>query len=372
MLEAILRSAGYRVALYSSPHLQRYNERVRIDGRDASDAELCEAFEAVEAVRGELPLTYFEFGTLAAGWLFARWRPQAVVLEVGLGGRLDAVNVFDPDCAVLTAIGIDHIEYLGATREAIGREKAGIFRAGRPAVIADADPPQSVLAHAQAIEATVYRRGQAFGLEVQDGQWRYWGPARRRASLAHPALRGRMQIDNAAAAICAIDTLRDMLPVSMQDIRRGLARVALPGRFQRLPGQPSVILDVAHNPQAAQVLAANLDAAGFAPQTIAVLGMLADKDLEGVARALAPRVTRWHLASLPGPRGASAAQLRAALERCGVTTPLQCHASARDAFVAARGEAQADDRILVFGSFLTVGEIAAHLQSTQRRSSLDG
>jgi len=372
MLEAILRAAGYRTGLYTSPHLVRYSERVRIDAREASEAALCEAFAAVEQARGDVPLTYFEFGTLAALWLFVRERPDAVVLEVGLGGRLDAVNIIDADCAVLTAIDVDHSEYLGATREAIGGEKAGILRAARPAVIADPDPPQSVLQAAGAIGAPLLRLGEAFGFEVQGAQWRYWGPDGRRASFAHPALRGRMQLANAAAAICALQSLRGRLPVSMQNIREGLARVELPGRFQVLPGRPSVVLDVAHNPQAARVLAANLAAAGYAPETIAVLGMLADKDIEGVVRAIAPRVTRWQLASLPGARGARAEQLEAAVRRCGVHSPLRCHPDPRTAFRAALEEAGDDDRIVVLGSFLTVGEVAAHLESTRHRSSIDG
>jgi len=372
MLEAILRAAGYGIGLYSSPHLLRYNERVRIDGREASDAALCESFAAVEQARGEVPLTYFEFGTLGALWLFARARPEVVVLEVGLGGRLDAVNVIEPDCAVLTAIDIDHREYLGATRESIGREKAGILRAGRPAVIGDREPPRSVLEAARAIGARVLRLGQEYGCEAQDGQWRYWGPGGRSVSLAHPALRGRVQLDNAATAICALETLHDRLPVSMQHVRQGLARVELPGRFQVLPGRPSVVLDVAHNPQAARTLADNLAAAGYAPRTIAVLGMLADKDIDAVVAALAQRVTRWQLASLPGPRGARAEQLEAALRRCGVRASLSCHADPRAAFRAALEEASADDRIVVFGSFLTVGEVAATLESTRGRSPFDG
>ncbi len=372
MLEAILRAAGHRTGLYTSPHLLRYNERVRIDAREASDAALCAAFAAVEQARGEVALTYFEFGTLAALWLFQRERPDAVVLEVGLGGRLDAVNVIDADCAVLVAIDVDHSEYLGATREAIGAEKAGILRAARPAVIADADPPQSVLQAARAVGAQLLRLGEAFGFEAQGAQWRYWGPDGRRASLAHPALRGRAQLANAAATICALQSLHGRLPVSMQDVRQGLARVALPGRFQVLPGRPSVVLDVAHNPQAARTLAANLGAAGYARETIGVLGMLGDKDIEGVVRAIAPRLTRWQLASLPGPRGARAEHLERVLRRCGVQSPLRCHPDPRAAFRAALEEAGDDDRIVVFGSFLTVGEVAAHLASTRHRSSIDG
>ena len=363
MLEAILQVAGFRTGLYTSPHLVRYNERVRIDGREAEDAELCEAFAAVDAARAGLPLTYFEFGTLAAMWLFGRADLEAVVLEVGLGGRLDAVNVLDADCAVLTSVGVDHVEFLGATREAIGREKAGIFRPGRAAVVADPSPPQSVLQAARTSGARLLLAGRDFGYTREDGQWRYWGPAGTRAGLAHPALRGGLQLRNAAAAMCALDSLRERLPVSMQHVRQGLAQVALPGRFQVLPGRPQVILDVAHNPQAAQGLAQDLAGSGFAPETIAVFGMLRDKDVAGVVRALAPRVTRWHLATLDGGRGASAAELAAILLAEKVSAPAAQHGSAALAFAAARREATENDKILVFGSFLTVGEVMAYLEA---------
>lgn len=363
MLEAILHASGFRTGLYTSPHLVRYNERVRIGAREAEDAELCEAFEAVEAARGSVTLTYFEFGTLAALWLFARAKPDAVVLEVGLGGRLDAVNVIDADCAVLTSIGIDHVEYLGATLESIGREKAGIFRRGRPAVVAEPGPPVSVLQAADAAGARLMLIGRDFGYTGEGAQWRYWGPAGSRAGLAHPALRGGLQLRNAAAAMCALDCLRDRLPVGMQHLREGLAQVTLPGRFQVLPGRPQVILDVAHNPQAARALAEAIAGSGFAPQTIAVLGMLRDKDIRAVVREIAPRVTRWHLASLGGERGAAAAELTAALAAEGVAAPMAEHISPAGAFAAARAEAGENDKIVVFGSFLTVGEIMAHLEA---------
>ncbi|HTL25912.1 MAG TPA: bifunctional tetrahydrofolate synthase/dihydrofolate synthase, partial [Burkholderiales bacterium] len=271
ILSSILGCAGYRVGLYTSPHLLRYNERVRIGGREADDAALCDAFEAVEQARGRIALTYFEYGTLAAGWLFARERLDAVVLEVGLGGRLDAVNVFDPDCAVLTSVAIDHVEYLGDTRESIGREKAGIFRAGRPVVVADADPPASVLEAARQLGAQLLLIGRDFGYVPQGTQWSYWGPGGKRHGLAHPALRGPLQLRNASTSLAALDALRERLPVAMHDVRRGLAEVALPGRFQVLPGRPQVILDVAHNPEAAAALAENLAVSGYARETLGVL-----------------------------------------------------------------------------------------------------
>jgi dihydrofolate synthase/folylpolyglutamate synthase len=354
MLEAILRAAGYRTGLYTSPHLLRYNERVRIAGVEASDEALAEAFAAVEQARGEVALTYFEFGTLAALRLFSRENIEAAGLEVGLGGRLDAVNIVDPDCAVLTSVGIDHVEHLGATREDIGREKAGIFRAGRPAIIAEPDPPQSVL-DAPGIK---FLLGKDFGYQAQAGQWSYWGPGGRRGGLAYPALRGRIQLRNAAAAICALGGAG--LPLAVQDIRRGLAEVEIPGRFQVLPGRPQVILDVAHNPQAAKVLAQNLAESGFAPETIAVCGMLRDKDIGAVMRSLAPRVTRWHLCSLPGPRGALASDLQEYIQ-----AEANLFDSAAQAFAAAKAVAGEGDKIVVFGSFLTVAEVMAWLNNNK-------
>jgi len=355
MLESILRAAGYCTGLYTSPHLVRYNERVRIAGVEVEDEPLSEAFRTVEELRGQIPLTYFEFGTLAAFWVFNQEEIEVAILEVGLGGRLDAVNVLDPHCAVLTSVGIDHVEYLGADREAIGREKAGIFRPGRRAVVAEPDPPASVLE----TEADLLLIGRDFGFIPEQTQWTYWGPRGRRAGLAHPALRGTIQLRNAAAALCALDTLE--LPLAMQDVRRGLAEVALPGRFQVLPGRPQVILDVAHNVEAARTLAENLAASGFAPETIAVCGMLHDKDIAGVLRELTPRVTRWHFASLPGPRGASADELESRLGRGNA----EKFASPTDAFVAASERAEEGDKIVVFGSFLTVGEVMAWLKNNK-------
>ena len=356
MLESILQAGGYRTGLYTSPHLLRYNERVRVGGREAEDGALCEAFEAVESARGDVPLTYFEFGTLAVFFLFSKENIEAAILEVGLGGRLDAVNVVDADCAVLTSIGIDHVEYLGDNREAIGREKAGIFRSGRPAIVADPAPPNSVLQFARQADARMLLIGRDFGYQNQGTQWSWWGPSGKRSGLAHPALRGAMQLRNASAAIAALDCLRERLPVAMQDVRRGLAEVSLPGRFQVLPGRPQVVLDVAHNPQAAAVLAANLGESGYAPETIAVFGMLKDKDIAGVVRAMAPRITRWHLATLPGPRGADSRLLAGIFLELQIKTSMIEHDCVAEALAAARNEAGENDKIVVFGSFLTVAD----------------
>jgi dihydrofolate synthase/folylpolyglutamate synthase len=357
MLEAILSASGRRVGVYTSPHLLRYHERVRLDGREATDSELVEAFAAVDAARGDVPLTYFEFGTLAALRIFSRAGPDALVLEVGLGGRLDAVNVLDADCAVITGIDVDHTEYLGDTREQIAREKAGIVRRGRPAILADPFPPDSVLEVAAETGATLLRIGRDFGYRTHPGQWDFRGPRGARSALAYPALRGARQVRNAAAAIAALDALYPRIAVSMQDVRRGLAQAVVPGRFQVLPGRPQVILDVAHNPEAARALAENLSATGFAADTYAVFGMLRDKDIAGVARAVAPRISAWHVGALGGERGAGAEQVARCLEDAGITSPVARHESVAAAFAAARSRAAENDKIVVFGSFLTVADV---------------
>jgi dihydrofolate synthase/folylpolyglutamate synthase len=371
LLESTLRAAGYRVALYTSPHLLRYNERVRVDARDVTDEALVDAFDRVEDARlaaGGVPLTYFEFGTLAALWLFAATKPDAVILEVGLGGRLDAVNIVDADVAVVTSIDLDHMDYLGPTREDIAREKAGIFRAGRPAVCAEPSPPQTLVEHATAIGAPLLQIGRDYGYLAEAGQWQYWGPSGRRYGLPWPALRGAHQLANASTALAALDLLRDRLPVSGGAVRDGLLLASLPGRFQVLPGRPTIVLDVAHNPHAAHVLAAAAGAMGFHRETRAVLGMLADKDIPGVIAAIRPRVDRWYVATLPGPRGASAAALATELARAGVDpAAVRPYDDVAAAFAAAREDADEADRILVFGSFLTVaGALAAAASGAHR------
>jgi dihydrofolate synthase/folylpolyglutamate synthase len=366
MLEAILGAAGYRVGCYTSPHLLRYNERVRIAGRETDDAALSEGFRLVDAARGETALTYFEFGTLAAWAAFARAGLDALVLEVGLGGRLDAVNVFDPDAAVLTSVGLDHQDYLGDTRERIGWEKAHIFRAGRPAIVGDPNPPQSVLDHARAVGAQLAVIGREFGVAADANQWRYFGPGGARSGLAYPALRGAIQLANAACAIAVLDALRERLPVGAQDVRTGLARVELPGRFQVLPGRPAIVVDVAHNPQAAAVLAENLAAMGRYPRTLAVVGMLRDKDLAGVCARLRGCIDRWYAATLDNPRGATAAELAAAIAAGDPGADVREFPAPALALARAEEEAGLDDRILVFGSFFTVASVMAARAATSR------
>lgn len=362
LIERILRSAGYRVGVYSSPHLLSYNERVRIDGMPADDAAFCEAFARVEAARGEVPLTYFEFGTLAAWEIFAAAAPDAIILEVGLGGRLDATNIYDADCAVITSIALDHTDYLGPTRDHIGREKAGICRPGRPLICGDADPPAGLVETCRAASADFRCLGRDFGYLRQENQWQYWNlTGRRIGGLAHPALRGECQLSNAACAIAALDALHVRLPVTAQDIRRGLAEVELAGRCQVLPGRPQIVLDVAHNPQAAVELARNLGNMGFAHATWAVFGMMADKDIAGVVEALRGRVDRWLPCDLPSPRAATAAQLAGIIAKVGADGTAPTFASPDAAFRYAQESADVNDRILIFGSFLTVAGVMRSL-----------
>lgn len=372
MLEAILLQAGYRVGCYTSPHLLHFNERARVNGVPASDAALCAQFAAVEAMRGDTPLTYFEFTTLAILHLFQQSALDVVILEVGLGGRLDAVNVIDADCSIVTSVDLDHMDYLGSTREQIGWEKAHIYRSGKPAICCDPAPPQSLVQHAERIGADLRLFGRDFNYSGQMGQqrqqWDYSGRHQRRHSLAYPALRGANQLLNATGALAALEALQDRLPISQQAVRQGLAVVELPGRFQALAGRPTVILDVAHNPHAAAVLAQNLSSMAFYPATHCVLGMLQDKDSAGVVRHLAGQIDHWYLATLEGARGASAEQLRAVLTTQGIVqqpvdghrpngVTVQCFDTPAQAFRAARETAAESDRILVCGSFHTVADV---------------
>jgi dihydrofolate synthase/folylpolyglutamate synthase len=372
MLEAIYRAAGFRVGLYASPHLARYNERVRIEAADATDGAIVAALNAVEDARtvpggggsAPTPLTYFEFGTLSALWLFARANLDIVILEVGLGGRLDAVNIVDADVAVVTSIDLDHMDYLGPTREDIGREKAGIFRAGRAAICAEPRPPRSLVDCAAALGAPLTLMGRDYGFVAEGTQWRYWGPGGRRYGLPHPALRGAHQLANAATALAALDLMNARLPVSGGAVRDGLLAVALPGRFQVLPGRPVIVLDVAHNPHAARMLAMTARAMGYHAETRAVFGMLADKDIAGVIDAMKTTIDRWYVATLPGPRGASASAVAAALERAGVApSAVRVFDDVGAACAAAREAAGEADRIIVFGSFLTVAAALVALAS---------
>ena len=359
MLEAVLLQAGYRTGVYTSPHLVHFEERCRVHGESASAETFAEAFAAVEAVRGDVSLTYFEFSTLAILHLMARSNLDVAILEVGLGGRLDAVNIIDADCAVITSIDIDHTAILGKDRESIGFEKAGIMRAGRPVIVSDPVPPQSVIDHANAIGAQLWQFGRDFNFSGDKQQWAWAGRDRRYSGMAYPALRGANQLINASGVLAALEALRQQIPVTAQAVRNGLAMVELPGRFQIVPGQPVLVLDVAHNPHSVAALAVNLDAMGFYATTHAVLGAMADKDLLPMLQRVNPMVDRWYFTDLPLPRAAKAADLQQMWQAQNTRsdTASSIHATPMLALQAAMGASDPADRIVVFGSFYTVGGV---------------
>ena len=361
-LESILLAAGYKVACHTSPHLLRFNERARMNGADVSDADLLKAFERVEQARCRLSdpptLTYFEFTTLAIMDIFANASVDAVILEVGMGGRLDAVNIVDADCAIVTSIDLDHMAYLGNTREAIAFEKAGIFRTKAIAICGDPIPPASLINHANAIGADLWLMGKDYSFTGDQQQWGWTGRGKRFSGLGYPALRGANQLLNASAVIAALIAFHDRLPVSAQDIRNGLALVELPGRFQVLPGRPTVVLDVAHNPHAAATLAESIEAMAYHPYTYAVFGAMADKDIDGVLKPLLNTVDYWYCTDLPTPRAASASDLAKRLRAFNKEALVFMDPGA--AYQAALDKAGEGDRILVFGSFYTVSGVMAY------------
>jgi dihydrofolate synthase / folylpolyglutamate synthase len=354
-LEAMLSAAGYRTGLYTSPHLLRYNERVRIAQTEVGDASLCAAFTAIEAARGQITLSYFEFGTLAAMWLFAQAAVDIAILEVGLGGRLDAVNIFDADSAVITSIDIDHTEYLGTSREQIAREKAGIFRAMRPAICGDMDPPVALQAEALRLGADWRAIGDRYRYQPHAGGWDYRG-THTYLNLPLPLMRGDYQLANAATAIAALESVEADFPVTEGAIRQGLLSAQVPGRYQIAGQNPQRILDVAHNPHGANALARSLAQSPVSGKTYAVFGMLADKDIAGVVAAMRDVVDVWLVAGLDVPRGATAGILHETLTAAGIAdvSPMESIAAA---WIFACEHARENDRICVFGSFYTVAAI---------------
>ena len=361
MLEAIALQAGYRVGLYAKPHLVHFEERCRVDGRMVDAVQLLPHFEAVEAARREITLSIFEFTTLAIVRLLSQAPLDLAILEVGLGGRFDAVNAFDADCAVITSIDLDHMEFLGPDRESIGREKAGIMRAGKPVVVSDPLPPRSVIAQAETIGADLWLFGRDFNYAGDRQQWNWAGRERRYNGLAYPALRGANQLLNAAGALAAFEAMRAVLPITAQAVRNGFALVDLPGRFQIVAGQPTLVLDVAHNPHSVAALAQNLDQMGFHPRTHAVFGAMRDKDVAAIIARMAPLVDAWHFTDLPLPRAARAQELAGIHAASGAKAPgpvtVDCHADPEAALAAALDAANPADRIVVFGSFYTVGGV---------------
>ena len=364
MLESVYRHGGYRTGLFTSPHLVHFSERCKIDNHPVDDARLARHFALVEQARGATPLTYFELTTLAILDCLAHANPEVVTLEVGLGGRLDAVNLIDTDCAIITSIDIDHTEFLGATREAIAQEKAGIMRPDKPAIVGDPQPPRALADHANGIGADLWLHGRDFLIEGDRQQWGWSGRGRRYSGLAWPGLRGANQLVNAAGVLAAVAAMHSRIPVAAQDVRTGLAQATLAGRFQIVPGQPTLILDVAHNPHSVAALVANLDAMGFYPATHAVFGAMADKDLGSMLRHLHPVIDHWYFTDLPTPRAANAATLQQMWQDASAQLPhkltvptSQTFASPVQALHAALEAANPADRIAAFGSFYTVGAV---------------
>lgn len=355
MLESILLAAGFRVGCYTSPHLLRYNERIRIDAIEVDDAALCESFERIDRARGDISLTYFEFGTLAALDIFFLAGLDVAVLEVGLGGRLDAVNLIDADLALITAIDLDHASWLGNDRETIAREKAGIMRPDRPAVCSDANPPRSLIACAAELGTPLYCLGRDYAVQKSTEGWQWQVSDDAPLALPPPALRGTFQLHNAAGVLMALHLLRERLPLSPSQIRQGLLTTRLPGRFELTPGEVVEITDVAHNPQSAVALAENLRQLPVEGRTLAVVAMLADKDQAAVVAAMAPVIDVWYVAGLDVPRGGDAASLAAVVEQVTGTGPSMA-ATVQDALLQVRTTARPGDRIVIFGSFYTVAE----------------
>lgn len=350
MAASILMAAGYKVGVYSSPHLLRFTERVRIDGAELSDSEHCAAFAEVEAARGEIALTFFEFATLAGLWLFCRGAPDVLLLEVGLGGRLDATNVVESDVALITSIALDHCDWLGDTREAVAVEKAGVYRAGKPAISGEPNPPATIASEAQRLGACLRQVGVDFSGKEHEAGWDYQGLNQWR-DLPKPAL----PLMNAVTVLAALESLG--LPLSESAIRDGLANARLAGRMQRLQNEPLVIVDVAHNPHSAAYLASQLRQIPCKGKRRAVVGMLKDKDMAGSLAELDGLIDQWFLASLTGPRAATAEQLAAALG--DGQGPAVTFDGVSAAYRAALAASSPDDMVIVFGSFYTVADVLA-------------
>lgn len=356
LLSAVLRAEGYHVGAYTSPHLLRYNERIQIDGEVVDDAAICAAFERVDQARGKISLTYFEFGTLAALDLFVRSEVEIQLLEVGLGGRLDAVNIIDADSMLITCIEIDHVDWLGESREAIGLEKAGVFRPGVGAVVGEVDPPDSILRYSRQHHVPLSRFGRDFYFEKTDSRWNWVSGDTVLADLPYPALPGEHQFQNAASVLQTLKLVEDRCRVSRQAVCKGLETVSLPGRFQYISGAPSALLDVAHNPQAAGTLAKYIQQNFSRRRIVAVFSIMADKDIPGVLDNLKPWVSHWLFAPLATPRCVSErniAEVFSASRIENVTLGLSC---ADAAFEEAARRTSGNDLVVVFGSFFLVAE----------------
>ena len=363
-LEAIYTAQGYRVGSYTSPHILKYNERIKIDGKPVSDDKICEAFARIESVRGNTSLSYFEFGTLAALDIFQRAGVDVQLLEVGLGGRLDAVNIVDPDVALISSVSIDHIEWLGGTREAIGREKAGIFRAGVPAITGDVDPPESLMQSAIEQQALLYCIGKDFGYKKQATGWDWFSAERQMLQLPEPGLKGEHQYRNASTVILAVTKMAEVLPVTEASIKQGLQNIRLAGRFQLIvDGEIPVLLDVGHNPQAVRTLADYVTAVFPGRRIHAVFSMMKDKDIAGVLEIMNLVVYDWFFAPLANPRAATEPVMREIFSQSPVSKVFFGFADFTEAFSAAKNQSQEGDLLLVFGSFFLVSECLVEFEN---------
>ncbi len=358
ILESIFHHAGYRVGAYTSPHLLHYNERIRVRQQNADDDSLCNAFDKVDRARGDTSLSYFEFGTLAAMQIFAESELDVAIYEVGLGGRLDAVNILDAEVAIVTSIGIDHVQWLGSTRESIGFEKAGVFRANRPAICGDANPPNSLIEYAEKLGTELLLINKDYSYKKKnDDMWSFSGENLIWDGLPMPSLYGEKQIGNAATALMALIQLDDNLAVTRESVDRGLSNTSLPGRFQRIPGPCEIILDVAHNLDSAKVLVDNLRELKPASKTIAVFAVLADKDVCGIIECVGGLFDEWHISQLDSERALDKESLKKQLDNCCRNCVIYSYSSISEAYNAVKNKLDESMRIVVFGSFLTVAEV---------------
>ena len=357
-LESIYHCAGYRVGAYTSPHLLHYNERIRVNKNNIDDDSLCNAFNKVDEARGDTSLSYFEFGTLAAMQIFNDSELDIAIYEVGLGGRLDAVNILDSDVAIVASIGIDHIQWLGGTRELIGFEKAGVFRAEHDAICGDIDPPKSLQEHAEKLGTEIFYINQAYSYRINSDQtWSFLSDHLNWENLPMPNLHGEIQIRNSATAIMGLSQMDKKLPVTRESVERGLGSISLPGRFQRIQSTCEIILDVAHNLDSAEVLAKNLRELEPVSKTIAVFAVLSDKDVCGIVEAVGGSIDEWHISQLASDRTLDTETLKKQLNNCSHDTAIYTHASIAEAYNTVKNAANESVRMVVFGSFLTVAEV---------------
>ncbi|MBT2971651.1 MAG: bifunctional tetrahydrofolate synthase/dihydrofolate synthase [gamma proteobacterium symbiont of Ctena orbiculata] len=361
MLESIYCQAGITVGCFTSPHLVRYNERIRLNGKPVSDRQLCRAFEIIDQARERISLSYFEFATLAALICFTEEKPELIILEVGLGGRLDAVNIIDADIALITTVDLDHTDWLGDDIETIGREKAGIIRSHQPVVLGDRAMPQSVLVHAEQLDADTYLSRREFDYRSTRQGWQWQGPNGEVLELPEPGLTGGKQLQNASAVVMVCHLLQESLPLHPDAIARGLQQVRLPGRLQFVAGKPAMLLDVAHNRQSLESLGEALRQLHWQGSVYALFGMLEDKDAADAVDLIGPYLAGWHLIDLDGWRGRKAEQLAVALRRAEVKQPVSCYHGFAEAYRACREQAGPEDLMLVFGSFRIVGEAMHYL-----------